>query len=224
MIKITKNGYLHFKNKCVTNNTVLMYLAEKVSLEEGFTLNSFFKMFNLYPNLCKIELCANLYVDFYNSTVDANKSDILDTSKTIIFNTYMLDDEKNIFDKNHNLAVKLRSGHISNINNYQLFEIMNHPIIINEHISTLKVEQNPNYDPKAINPVAKRLYVKQPDVHNVKYPAELFYFIMFVCGSLFRGMTPEQRRNTVELTDLSYGIMADDIMKEIGKRVSSNRQ
>jgi len=215
MITITKNGYIHFKDKCIGNNVILTMLGEKVELEEGFTLQSLFKMFNLYPNLVKLEAYLPMYLNLYNTTVDEYHSEEPDNYKTILFNTYLLEKKEVALDKKHNLAIKFKSGHVSNINNYQIFDMINFPIKISDKIITLTLEPNPDYSDKSNEP--KNIYVRQPVLNIAKYTCDLFYFIMFMCGSLFKGMDPSRRRQQVEMNELSYSIMADDIVKEIDK-------
>jgi hypothetical protein len=221
MIKITKNGYIHFKDKCVPNSAILTMLSEKMALEEGFTLNSFFKMLNLYPNLVKLETYIPLYLEFYNHTADKSHAETLDVTKKILFNSYIVEDEGVAIDKKHNLTVKFKSGYLSTVNNYQLFDLINNPIILNEKIVKFKLQDNPQYEPLLGYP--KKLYVRSPDSHKSKEPCDLFSFIIFLAGSLFKGMTPENRRNHVEITEMSYNILASEVFKEINKIVSGDR-
>lgn len=221
MIKLTKNGYIHFKDKSVPNSSVLTMLSEKLVLDEDFTLDSFFKMLNLYPNLLKLETYLPLYLDFYNKTAEKGAYEQVDTTKKILFNTYLVEDEGVSMDKKHNVTVKFKSGHLSNVNNHQLFEIINHPIKLNEKIVNFKVEDNPDYINNKAYP--KKVYVRLPDVNKSKYPCDFFSFLMFFSGSLFRGMTPESRRNSVEITEMSYHFLASEVFKEINKIVFGQR-
>lgn len=217
MITITKNGYINFKGKCVPNPVILTMLGEKLVLEEGFTLNSFFKMLNLYPNLLKLETYMPLYLDFYNKTADKGIAESLDTTKKILFNSYIVEDEGMSMDKKHNLTVKFKSGHLSNVNNHQLFELINHPILLNEKMVSFRLEDNPEYVEHKAYP--KKIYIKQHQVTKSKFPCDFFSFLMFLSGSLFRGMTPENRRNNVEITEMSYNVLASEVFREINKIV-----
>jgi len=218
MITITKNGFIHFKDKCIPNSVVLTMLSERLVLEEGFTLNSFFKMLNLYPNLLKLETCMPLYLEFYNKTADKSATEEIDTTKKILFNSYIVEDEGLSMDKKHNLTVKFKSGHLSNVNNHQLFELINHPIKLNEKIVNFRMEDNPDYVENKAYP--KKVYVRLSHVNKSKYPCDFFSFLMFLSGSLFRGMTPENRRNNVEITEMSYNLLASEVFREINKIVS----
>lgn len=218
MIKITKNGYIHFNDKCIPNSAVLTMLSESLVLEEDFTLNSFFKMLNLYPNLLKLETYMPLYLEFYNKTTEKGAMEEIDNTKKILFNSYIVEDEGLSMDKRHNLTVKFKSGHLSNVNNHQLFELINHPIKLNKNIVNFRKEDNPDYVENKSYP--KKVHVRLPQVNRSKYPCDFFSFVMFLSGSLFKGMTPENRRNNVEITEMSYNVLASEVFKEINKIVS----
>ncbi len=217
MITITNNGYIHFKNKCIGNGVVLSMLGEKVSLENGFTLNSFFKMMNLYPKLIDLEAYLPLYIDYYNSSGFGGKEFEVDKTQKIMFNTYIVENEGISFDKKHNLIIKYLSGYISNISNYHLPELLNKEIHINEKVIHFKVEEN--ITEKGI----AKVFVQQPNVNVATYPSDLYNFIMYICGNLFRGQPPDKRRHKVEMSDLSIQTLATEVLDEISKIVSSNK-
>lgn len=211
MITITKNGYIHFKNKCVTNNVVLTMLAEKVNLDKDFTLNSFFKMLNLYPELARLEAYTGMYVDYYNESGLSKKEFPLDKGKKIQFNSYFLENEGESYDKKHNLTVKHLSGFICNPSQYQIHDLLGAPLVLGEKIIKFKVE----FDSETKEKKFKRL----SELHYTKHPCDLFGFIMYMGGSLFVGNPPDKRLLVTELTQIKVDNISSDIFNEIEKIV-----
>lgn len=211
MITITKNGYIHFKNKCVSNNVVLTMLAEKVTLDKDFTLNSFFKMLNLYPEIARLEAYTQLYVDYYNESGLAKKDFPLDKGKKIQFNSYFLENEGESCDKKHNLTVKHLSGFICNPSQYQIHDLLGSRLILGEKIIKFKIE----FDPLT----KEKKFVRLPELHQAKNPCDLFSFIMYMGGSLFVGKSPDKRVMLTELTQLTVDNISSDIFSEIEKIV-----
>lgn len=214
MIKITNNGYIHFKDKCIGEGAVLSMLGEKLELEEGFTLNSFFKMLNLYPILTQLEPYLPLYLDYYNQSGYSEKEINTEFGKKLLFNTYLLEKEGQSYDKKHSLTVKHLSGFLCNTSIYQLFDILPNEIMLNENIVTFKLE--PSECGKSKN------FVKQTTLYKAKHPCDLFNFIMYMSGNLFNGKSPERRRNSVEVNQIPVKNLANGVISEINRIIESH--
>lgn len=203
MIKITENGFIQLKDSILGNAFVLSVSGEAIALDPNFTLRSFFKMFVNYPKLAELEAHLNCYVDLYSYNL--SKIEPIKNNNKILFKSYLVNDLNKRMDVRHNLIVQSGSGHNSTIDRYKIEEILDSKIILSKTVWTYKIEE--------VN--GKRDFIKMSDKYPVETTCNLHEFILWSCGSLFKGRLPEARNIFVEENNKKISKASNLVMQEI---------
>lgn len=203
MITITKNGFVLLKDKIISNNHILSVISDKIILDKDFNLRSFFKMFINYPKLISLEAYLLDYVDLYSRTFCY--SDEIENNDKIIFNNYFVKEYNKCADIRHNLIFQNSTNHKYTIDSIQLERLIDCKFVLSNKLYV--------YD--LINIDNKKIFNQSHEIYTIEYPCNLFEFILWSSGSLFKGTTPINRIDMVNSKKINHQKAVNDVMKNI---------
>jgi len=200
MIELSENGFILFKEKIIGESHILCFLGEPIILNENFTLRSFFKMLSHYTVLSKIEAYLIDYVDLYRTHwIDLPFNN---DNKIILFNSYLVHQPNKFLSIRHNLTLKgLETNNQYSVDFFDIENIIDCKIDIVKKIKTYKLENNK--------------FNRLPDNFTVDFPTNLFEFIIWTSGSLFKGKTPKNRKEFVYQKNEKIEQASASVMEEI---------
>ncbi len=200
MIELSENGFILFKEKIIGESRILCFLGEPIILNENFTLRSFFKMLSHYTVLSEIEAYLIDYVDLYRThLIDLPFNN---DNKIILFNSYLVHQPNKFLSIRHNLTLKgLETNNQYSVDFFDIENIIDCKIDIVKKIKTYKLENNK--------------FNRLPDNFTVDFPTNLFEFIIWTSGSLFKGKTPKNRKEFVYQKNEKIEQASASVMEEI---------
>ncbi len=200
MIELSENGFILFKEKIIGESRILCFLGEPIILNENFTLRSFFKMLSHYTVLSEIEAYLIDYVDLYRThLIDLPFNN---DNKIILFNSYLVHQPNKFLSIRHNLTLKgLETNNQYSVDFFDIENIIDCKIDIVKKVKTYKLENNK--------------FNRLPDNYTVDFPTNLFEFIIWTSGSLFKGKTPKDRKEFVYQKNEKIEQASASVMEEI---------
>lgn len=200
MIELSENGFILFKEKIIGESRILCFLGEPIILNENFTLRSFFKMLSHYTVLSEIEAYLIDYVDLYRThLIDLPFNN---DNKIILFNSYLVHQPNKFLSIRHNITLKgLETNNQYSVDFFDIENIIDCKIDIVKKIKTYKLENNK--------------FNRLPDNYTVDFPTNLFEFIIWTSGSLFKGKTPKDRKEFVYQKNEKIEQASASVMEEI---------
>jgi hypothetical protein len=200
MIELSENGFILFKEKIIGESRILCFLGEPIVLNENFTLRSFFKMLSHYTVLSEIEAYLIDYVDLYRTHL--MDLPFNNDNKMILFNSYLVHQPNKFLSIRHNLTLKgLETSNQYSVDFFDIENIIDCKIDIVKKIKTYKLENNK--------------FNRLSDNYTVDYPTNLFEFIIWTSGSLFKGKTPIDRKEFVIQKNEKIEQASASVMEEI---------
>lgn len=204
MIKLTENGFISLNGSILGNNYILSVLGEPLEIDKNFTLRSFFKIFINYPQLANLEAYLLDYVYLYNTELHNIKEN--ENYNIIKYNSYLVSEPDKVLDIRHNLVVSSRSKHNLRIDRFQIEELLDSKIILSKTIRSYLIVKNSKGE-TTLTPTQEKF--------KVLNPCNLYNFILWFSGSLFKGKNPELRRNFVDYSNSANESNTFNLMKEI---------
>ncbi len=200
MIELSENGFILFKEKIIGESRILCFLGEPIVLSENFTLRSFFKMLSHYKVLSEIEAYLIDYVELYKKNlIDAPFNN---DNKIILFNSYLVHQPNKFLSVRHNLTLKgIETDNQYSIDFFDIENIIDCKLNIVKRVKTYKLENNK--------------FTRLADNYTVDYPTNLFEFIIWSSGSLFKGKTPKDRKDFVIQKNEKIEQASASVMEEI---------
>lgn len=204
MVKLTENGFISLNNHIIGGSYVLSILGENLELEENFTLRSFFKIFINYPQLANLEAYLIDYVYLYSSELQNNE--VIDNYNTIKYKSYLVSEPEKVLNIRHNLVVSSKSRHNLRIDRFQIEDLLDSRIVLSKIVRSYLIERNES---------GLAVLTPTPEKFKVVNPCNLYEFILWFSGSLFKGKKPDIRRDFVNFSNIKNESNTFNLMKEI---------